>query len=669
MQLTDPIDSFPYIGSAIAAKLENLGIKTIEDLLHHYPAKYLDRSTITPIAQIKPETSVTIIAQVQDFKNIYTKTGKNLQQAIVSDDTDQLTITWFNQRFLSRAINPGNTYSFSGKAKIFGYKLTLTAPDFEPIDDHKEQLHTGRLVPVYPETAGISSKRLRSRIQHALEIMDLPDHLSTQIKSAHNLIDLHTALHHIHFPENKNQIKLAKNRLGFDELFFLQLQGALKRHRLSQIKTNIHIKLPKIKLKDFYSHLPFTPTKAQTTAINEILSDLDNQNPMNRLLEGDVGSGKTLVATAAIYATTQSGYQTFVMAPTEILANQLYTNITATLAHTNTSISLVTGSSKQDPAADVLVGTHALLFAQTKRQVGLVVIDEQHRFGVEQRARLEQLAGHPHRLTMSATPIPRTIALTLYGDLSISVLDELPAHKKPVKTWLVPPAKRTKAYAWIKDQINAYQSQVFVVCPLIDPSEAEKLSEVKSATDEYQSLKKIFPRHRLALIHGKIKPKEKDQILTDFRNKKYDLLVATPVIEVGIDIPGAHIIIIEAADRFGLAQLHQLRGRVGRAGDQGYCLLFTSRGTSSKRLETLTTTQSGFKLAQIDLKLRGPGEVFGINQHGFNQLKIARLTNKKLIQATKTAADHLVSLDPKLSNHPAIRSKLNSLPELQTTSN
>lgn len=665
LHLNDPITKVPLIGPTYAQKLQKLDIFTVADLLHHYPIRYFDRSQATKIIDLEPDENFTINAQVIDFKNIYTRSGKNLQKALVADDTDKLEITWFNQKYLENAIEVGETYAFSGKPKIFRNQLSFTSPEFEKLNPYKPQLHTGRLVPKYSETAGVSSKWLRSRIKLALKHTTITDHLPSLITKNYKLKTLVFALSHIHFPPDKESLEAAKYRLAFDEIFVLQLNGAFKRRLRSLETTTATINPDSKKIKLFIQSLPFKLTPDQTLSIKEILADLKKPSPpMNRLLEGDVGSGKTVVAATAIYATKLSGFQSIFMAPTEILATQHFQELKRLFKNTKVTIGLKTSSTKTKGKFDVLVGTHALLFHSKSQvpnpespQVGLVITDEQHRFGVKQRAQLEKIGNNPHRLTMSATPIPRTVALTLYGDLDVSIIKTMPQNRKPVKTWLVPNSKRINGYKWIREQIHHHQSQAFVVCPLIDDSQIQKLDHIKSAIQIHQELSKLLPDLKISLLHGKLKSKQKDEIINDFKDQKTHILVSTVVIEVGIDIPNATIMVVESAERFGLAQLHQLRGRVGRGDQQSYCLLFPSHQNikETSRLKALTKHKSGFQLAKIDLKLRGPGEVFGLDQHGFSDLKLARLTDKKLLASTRKSAKDLVSIDPNLQKHPQLR--------------
>ena len=488
----------------------------------------------------------------------------------------------------------------------------------------------------------------------------------------------------IHFPKNQDEIDRARKRLGFDEFFLMQLQ-ALKRRQEWQrnpLARRFTINDSRLTIDKFINSLPFKLTSAQTQAINEILKDLEKDAPMNRLLEGDVGSGKTVVAAVAIYATHLNGLQSALMAPTEVLAEQHYKEISKMFEPFGVKVALRTGSKKQlidsknrrsrtmDNGQSLMIGTHALLFDSVEfENLGLVIIDEQHRFGVKQRAKLlKKVEGGktPHLLTMTATPIPRSLTLTAYGDLDLSVLDEMPPGRKEVTTWVVPNRKREAAYEWIKKQIvvGAQRDapvQAFIICPLIEESEAETMQSVKAATAEFERLsKEVFPDLRLALLHGRIKSKEKNEILTAFKSGQYDILVSTQVVEVGIDVPTATLMIIEGAERFGLASLHQLRGRVGRSDRQSYCLLFTSSRSRKaySRLKALEELNDGFKLAEIDLKLRGPGEIYGTKQHGLMKLKIASLSDVKLIETTRNEAKKLLAEDPDLKHYIDLKKKL-----------
>lgn len=664
MELSTPVSQLFMVGPTYAKRLNKLGIETIEDLLYHFPFRYEDYSLVSPIARIQAGETVTIRGKVLSVKNEYTKGGKKIQKARVADETGEIDTTWFNQPFLVKTLKVGEEYSFSGKVDWFGRSVVMITPEYELLKS--KTLHTGRLVPIYPETYGVSSKWLRSRIAPTLDkfLPDIIDFMPKEITRTYNLLDLNQAIRLVHFPQNQTETEAARKRLAFDELFLIQL-AMLKRKEDWKNKTlTAKFFIDQEKILEFLRKLPFPLTEAQKRCIHEILTDLNKEKPMNRLLEGDVGSGKTVVAAVAIYAAYLNGFQSALMAPTEILAFQHYDTLNQLLSPLGVKISLLTGSkhtttynNRQHTTYDLLVGTHALLYNRINfDKLSLVIIDEQHRFGVEQRGKLIQAGKSPHLLTMTATPIPRTIALTLYGDLELSVIDEMPPDRQKIKTWVVPSLKRNSAYEWIRKRVKETDEQAFIVCPFIE--ESETLQSIKAAKTEFENLsKKVFPDLRLGILHGKLKSKEKEGAIKNFREGKLDILVSTPVVEVGIDIPQATIIMIEAADRFGLAQLHQLRGRVGRSSKESYCLLFTefSQGKTLQRLKAMEKMNVGMELAEMDLKMRGPGEIYGTAQHGFADLQIASFTDFDLIKKTRTAAESIIG---KLDQYPDLQNKL-----------
>jgi len=669
MKLETPISKLFMVGPTYAKRLERLKIETVEDLLYHFPSRYDDLTLISPINRLQPGEMVTIRGKIISIKNEYTRSGKKIQKGIVVDQSGEIEAIWFNQPFLIKTIKVGEEYSFSGKVDWFGRKIVMVSPQYEHLGaGNKPTIHTGRLVPVYPETARVSSKWLRSRIAPLLGQIppEFDDFLPAKIKRENSLIDLTQAIKWIHFPESNVQAEKARDRLAFDELFLIQL-ASLKRKKDWQDKKLAHqFSVNQEKVLEFLRRLPFELTYAQKRSVREILTDLTRKKPMNRLLEGDVGSGKTVVAAIAAYVSFLNGFQTAVMAPTTILANQHFLTFDQMLTPLGVKISLLIGStkrSKQDTISktpDIIIGTHALLHRRARfEKLGLAIIDEQHRFGVKQRAQLVKGREAPHLLTMTATPIPRTIALTLYGDLDLSVIDEMPPGRKRVKTWVVPPQKRKDAYQWIKKQVKETDEQAFIICPLIE--ESETLQSIKAATVEYEELsKEVFPDLKLGLLHGRLKVKEKDKVVNHFREGKLDILVSTPVVEVGLDIPQATVMMIEGADRFGLAQLHQLRGRVGRGAKESFCLLFTAmtEGKTIQRLKAMEKTYLGMELAELDLKLRGPGEIYGTKQHGFPDLRVASFTDLNLIKKSRLAAEKIIV---QINKHTLIKRKLEEI--------
>jgi len=666
MLLSDPVKKLPLVGPYYQTKLKNLGIETIEDLLLHIPHRYLDFRRSKKIKEIKVSDIVTIKAKLKSIKNMYTKGGKKIQIARFEDETAALSVVWFNQPFLVKNLKIADEIALAGKIDWFGREKVLISPEYEVLKKGTPNIHTGGLIPIYPETRGISSRWLRRRIKDAFsEIGDIKEFLPSATLKNLEFVPYSQALKYVHYPKNYEEAKSGKMRLAFNELFFLQLLSLKRRLDWQNKKVGRLLQVKNKEIEEFIKTFKFELTACQKAAIEEILKDLSKKTPMNRLLEGDVGAGKTVVAAVAAFVSFANGWQSVFMAPTQILAKQHYQTLVKLFAPYKARISLITSESKKTEIGrtDIYVGTHALIHKKVSfDKVALVVIDEQHRFGVKQRSFLIRKASEkktaPHTLTMTATPIPRTVALTVYGDLDLSVLDELPPGRKPVTTWLVPPQKRDAAYKWIEQKITNDKVQAFIVCPLIEESFVESMQQVRAATSEYQKLKSVFKKQKLGLLHGRLKEKEKDKVINDFKKAKTDILVSTPVIEVGIDISNANIILIEGAERFGLAQLHQLRGRVGRGDRKAYCLLFTeSKGAKVRqRLSFLQKKNSGFELAELDLKLRGPGEIYGIKQHGFPELKIASWQDIDLIKKAKKIAQEVIE-NPK--NYAYFLKKIN----------
>ncbi len=669
MDLQTSVSYLFGVGEKYAKLLDiKLNIKTVEDLLNHFPQRYEDFSHIKKFSEVQTNEIVTVIGKISDVKSVYTARIK-IQRIFLTDENNQIAeITFFNQPFLVQSLKKGVMLAVAGCAEKNGSKLYFKSPEYEVIKNPDVLVHTGRLVPIYPETSGISSKWLRARIFPLINNLPelIHEYLDNDLLLNENLIDLISAYKNIHYPDSHESLAKANFRLAFDELLMTQLKARERKKMWSSEKTKaFKIEHFQKEIQKFIGGLPFTLTASQNRSVEEISADLANEKPMNRLLEGDVGSGKTVVAAIAMYLAWLNGYSSALMCPTEILANQHFTTINKLLNKFNIPICLITASASKNTSSDkniiannnqgIFIGTHALIEEKVNiPNLNLVVIDEQHRFGVEQRGKLIKKGAAPHVLTMTATPIPRTIALTFYGDLDLSTLEELP-QKKQIKTWVVPAVKRARAYEWIQNEIKKTKSQAFIVCPFISPSET--MESVKSATQEFEKLKTIFTHLRLALLTGKTKSKEKDDLMKKFSRGEFSILVATPVVEVGIDIAGASIILIEGAERFGLAQLHQLRGRVGRRGQSAYCLLFTTDNNSDgvRRLKNLETVSNGIKLAEIDLKIRGIGNIFGKEQHGIMEFKKANISDLYLVEKTKTCAGKIFE---DIDDYPVLKNML-----------
>lgn len=671
MDLQTPIREVSKSYKMYAGRLEKLGIRKLEDFLYHIPFRYEDYSIVSKISDLQSGETVTVKGEVTEIKNQYTRRFKTIQRAKVKDSSGTIDIIWFNQPFIPKSVNKGDFISVSGKVGENKVRILMQSPEYEVIDDlESKTIHTGRLVPVYPETKGISSKWIRRQTHtvfsnHKDKIIE---HFPYSILEKAQLVGLNEAIEHIHFPNSLDDVLKGKNRLSFDELFFLHLAGLYRKkewEKPSSYKPLIYSNFKK-KLEVFTKKLPYSLTKAQEKAISEIIFDLTSPKPMNRLLQGDVGSGKTIVATTTMYLCFLNGFKSILMAPTEILAQQHFKTISDLLSPFGVKVELLTGSRKvKDDNFDILIGTHAVLYSKLDlKNLKLVVVDEQQRFGVTQRAQIRKKGEGVNFLTMTATPIPRTIALTLYGNLSLSYLDEMPKGRIRIRTWLVPPAKRESAYKWIEEQIKN-GNQTFIICPFIE--ESESMQTVKAAKIEYERLtKEVFPNLKLGILHGKLTSKEKDDVLNKFKNKKLDILVSTPVVEVGIDIPNATIMMIEEAERFGLAQLHQLRGRVGRSSKQSYCLLFTSSKNEKtlSRVKAMETMHLGAELAELDLKLRGPGTLYGVMQHGALELKVASFSDFDLIEKTKKVA---LEIFPKIHKFPELYKKVQRIEKLEVS--
>ncbi|MBU1131885.1 ATP-dependent DNA helicase RecG [Patescibacteria group bacterium] len=658
MEMDTPIKLLSRVGKTTAGRLKNLGLEQASDLIFYFPFRYDDFSLQKKISDLLPDEAVTIKVRVQLIATRRSfRKRKILTEALVSDDSGSLKVIWFNQPFLTKMIKPGDEIYLSGK--IDESRIQMVSPDFEKVK--AETVHTARLVPIYHLTSGITQKQLRFLLHQTLPLMkSAAEFLPKEIIDKYEFPSLARALVNIHFPRDAASEEDARARLSFDELFLIQLAIQLARKKIREKKSPSIAFLEK-QTKDFVAGLPFELTPAQKKCSWEIIKDLQKENPMNRLLEGDVGSGKTVAVALAMLNAALNGYKTVMMAPTEILAEQHYQTLQKLFSKQSFKIILFTSSKREingeklskkqlldklgEGEFDIVVGTQSVIQENVKiKDLGLVVVDEQHRFGVNQRKALVEKNNEeiiPHFLSMTATPIPRSLVLTLYGDLDLSIINQMPAGRKKIITKVVYEQNRLEAYEFIRRQI-ADGRQVFVICPLIDPS--DKLG-VKSVTQEYERLKnEIFPELNLGIMHGRLKSKEKEEVMMKFKEKEYDILVSTSVIEVGIDVPNSTIMMIEGSDRFGLAQLHQFRGRVGRGEFQSYCYLFSENGSplTQKRLKYLETCSDGFSLAEKDLELRGSGEVYGTRQSGLPDLKIASLTDVETIKIAQLEAKSLV---------------------------
>jgi len=670
--LTTDVRYIKGIGEQRAKALNKLGIATLRDLISWFPRKYDDRREARRIADLVPGETACVSAMIASAPTVaHIRKGMDLVKVRAVDETGTLDVTFFNQTWLKNNLIPGQTYIFYGKAEGNLLRKTMASPIVE--QEGKGEF-TGRIVPIYPLTAGVSQLILSRSIRQGLDACAaiLPDVLPDEVRQEHELCRIGYAYENIHFPEDEHALDLARRRLAFEELFLFTI--GLKRLRTRREK----VAVPPCKEEDmdgFYSHLPFTLTDAQRRCVEEAISDMRSGTPMNRLCQGDVGSGKTMVAAACVYFCVKNGRQAALMAPTEILAQQHYNGLAPLLENLGIRCALLTGSTraatKRSIAAqlssgeiDFAIGTHALITEGVDyADLGLVVTDEQHRFGVAQRAALAAKGQHPHTLVMSATPIPRTLALILYGDLDVSIIDQLPPGRQPIETYSVPGSYHPRVYNFIRKLVTEGR-QAYIVCPMVEVN--DELPDERRAVTEYakQLQAEVFPDLKVAFVHGKMKPKEKDAVMTAFAARETDILVSTTVIEVGVDVPNAAVMVIENAERFGLSQLHQLRGRVGRGKHQSYCILISDNRNeeTQQRLKVMTKTADGFKIAEEDLRLRGPGDFFGQRQHGLPGLRIADIgCDTLLLREAQEAAEKLLAVDPDLITCPATAERIAEL--------
>jgi ATP-dependent DNA helicase RecG len=666
------------VGPRNAATLEKLGLYTLRDMLYNFPRRYDDYSQLKPIKSLWYGEQVTVIGSVQSVTGRPIRGGKShITEVVIGDGTGALRLTWFNQPWLTNRLKPGLGISVSGKVDQYLGRLVMKSPDWEMVDT--ENLHTNRIVPIYALTAKITQKWLRKQMKQVVGYWapKIPDYLPESVRFSAKLVELKTALEDVHFPKSQSRLQKARERLAFDEIFFLQM-GVLRQKRDWQSVTGRIFNVSEEWLQARKAALPFTLTKSQEKAVSDIVVDLGSGRPMNRLLQGDVGSGKTVVAAIAIDIIVHGNAQAAMMAPTSILAEQHYRSLTELLtAGENADLSkdeirLLVGDTPEARKQEiregllsgkikVVVGTHALIEDNIEfADLQLAIVDEQHRFGVEQRAALRKKGQNLHLLVMTATPIPRSLALTVHGDLDISSMNEMPEGRQPIETHVLRPRERERAYTMIRAQVLEGR-QAFIIYPLVEAS--EKI-EARAAVEEHASLQaEVFRKLKVGLLHGRMKPAEKEEVMEKFRAKEYDILVATTVVEVGVDVPNATVMLIEGADRFGLAQLHQLRGRVGRGLEKSYCLLIPSSDddTENERLLAMAESNDGFVLAEKDLQQRGPGEFLGTRQSGYSTgLRMASLTDLPLIEKARERAQALFAEDAELTKeeHQPLREAL-----------
>ncbi len=675
--LDQPIRILRGIGEKRVTVLNAIGISTLYDLLDYFPRRYIDRSTIRPIISLKADEEVTVVGKVASMG--IKKGRRNRFVLIVTDDTDYLSCIWFSKVvYWQKVFRVGEWLALSGKVGLFGGPQMIH-PEFDRLGAEGEGdfIHTGKIIPLYPSSealtkVGFDSRGFRRLISQTLKEYGakITETLPQALLKKHRLLSRPETIRHIHFPANFSSLQKAQLRVKFEELFYMELLVGLRKQHLGERTPGISFEKVGELIRRLVEQLPFELTAAQKRVLHEIRRDMKNPHPMNRLLQGDVGSGKTIVAVIAMLIAVENGFQAALMAPTEILAEQHYLTLHRLLESLGVTATLLIGAQPRqvreqvlaeinDGRSHIIVGTHALIQENVDyHRLGLVVIDEQHRFGVMQRALLREKGMNPDLLVMTATPIPRTLSMTVYGDLDVSILNELPAHRKPIRTYWRSERERLKIYEFVRKQMQE-GAQVYVVFPLVE--ETEK-SDLKSAVESYEKMRSgFFADFTLGLLHGRMKTAEKEEAMQAFKEGRTRLLVSTTVIEVGVDVANAVIMVVEHAERFGLTQLHQLRGRVGRGEKQSHCILVAYGDLSAearRRLETMTQTTDGFKIAEVDLELRGPGEFFGTRQHGLPELKLADVVqDADLLVTGREEAFKIAQADPQLRNpqHDMVR--------------
>jgi ATP-dependent DNA helicase RecG len=679
--MEEKIESLNYLKKRDITRLKKLGIETLRDCFYYFPNRYEDFSNIKKISEIETDTPLTIQGKIERVKDIFLRNGKVLTEVEISDDSSQIKAIFYNQPFLKNVFKKGEFFSFSGKVVEKSGKFYLQHPIYEKIPKipYFQLLHTGKIIPIYPETKGISTKWIREKISLIIknEIEKVKEFLPERILKSLNLIPLKEAILKIHFPEKKEDIEISRFRFAFEELFLLEIEVLREKLKVKRKKA-YPLKIQIQTIKDFIKSLPFELTESQKRETWRMLKEMEKDLPMNRLLQGDVGSGKTLVATILALNCAKNEYQCAMVAPTEILAAQHYKRMYKILENFEKRIGILTKGHCEFSAmkikkeemlekikkgeVKILIGTHSLFEEKIQfSKLALLIFDEQHKFGVEQRRKLlEKKEILPHFLSMTATPIPRTLALTIFGDLDISFLKELPSGQRKVKINVLLPKEQNQAFEFLREKLKE-KEQAFFVCPRIEISQKGRLfSEVKTVKEQAALLRKIFPEAKIGILHGRMKTKEKEIIMTQFEEKFLDILVATNVIEEGIDLPQVNILFIQNAERFGLSQLYQLIGRIGRSGKEAFCFLISHLPTkeSAKRIEALLNSQNALELAEKDLEIRGPGELLGERQTGKLDLKVAKFTDLPLIELAREKAKEILREDPNLKKWKELREEL-----------
>ncbi len=698
LEMSDDVTLIKGVWRKLLPRLHKLDVNTVGDLVHLFPARHNDFASVRTVAQLAPGDNQTAILTVWEARQTMLGRQKSTQ-AVLGDDTGNIRATWFNMPWVASQLKHGAKVALSGKVSVFMGSLVFQAPEYEILDGADDQVHTGRLVPVYPSTQGLSQRVLRSLVKRALDatLDSVEEFLPADLLHRTGLIGLGNAMRQIHYPDDWDSVKAARRRLAFDELFLLQMSVIRRRNDWREENRGIPVAVDNGVIESFLASLPFDLTGAQNRSLQEALADMRSHRAMSRLLQGDVGSGKTVVAAAAMLAAVRDGKQAALMAPTEILAEQHFLTICGLLSESGfepaggyiqrldvegmerkVTVALLLGAHRKRVRddlrsflsagmIDIVIGTHALIQEGVDiPNLALAVVDEQHRFGVRQRAALREKGERPHLLAMSATPIPRSLSLTVYGDLDVSVIDEMPPGRQTIRTRFLESDRRDSAYAFIRNEVRQ-DRQAFVVCPLIEESE---VIQTKAAQEEYERLsERIYPDFSVGLLHGRMSLKEKEEVMDSFKAREIDVLVSTPVVEVGIDVPNATVMLIDGAERFGLSQLHQFRGRVGRGEHQGHCLLLSeSPGAEAvKRLKLLERISDGFRLAEEDLKLRGPGDYLGTRQSGLPTLKVAEITDYDTLSLARREAIRALEIDPLLERdeHRPLAKRLQNYQSIQ----